>query len=71
MDMHHGTSDVYMPILGSKIVRFDKELSQQELLDTIIASYRVSPYKLKESYSLHIVCRERKDFSLNDVFGVK
>ena len=71
IDMHHGTSDVYMPILGSKITRFDKELTQQELLDIIINSYRLSSKKLREPYRLHIVCREREGFSLNDVYGVE
>lgn len=71
IDMYHGTSDVYMPILGSKITRFDKELTQQELLDIIINSYRLSSKKLREPYRLHIVCREREGFSLNDVYGVE
>ena len=70
IDKYHGTSDVYMPILGSKITRFDKELTQQELLDIIISSYRLSPKKLRKPYKLHIVCRERDGFSLNDVYGV-
>ena len=69
IDKYHGTSDVYMPILGSKITRFDKELTQQELLDIIISSYRLSPKKLRKPYKLHIACREREGFSLNDVFG--
>lgn len=70
IDLRHGTSDVYLPILGSKITRFDKELTQQELLDTMISSYRLSPKKMKKPYTLHVVCREREGFSLNDVFGV-
>lgn len=71
IDKYHGTSDVYMPILGSKITRFDKELNQQELLDIIINSYRLSSKKLREPCRLHIVCREREGFSLNDVYGVE
>jgi len=71
IDLHHGTDDVYVPILGSKIVRFvDKDLSQQELLDIMIASYRLSPKKLKKPFTLHIVCKKRDGFSLNDIFGV-
>ena len=70
IDKYHGTSDVYMPILGSKITRFDKELTQQELLDIIISSYRLSSKKLRKPYKLHIVCREREGFSLNDIYGV-
>ena len=71
IDLHHGTSNVYLPILGSKITRFDKELTQQELLDTMINSYRLSPKKMKKPYTLHIICKEREDFSLNDVFGAE
>ena len=70
IDIYHGTSDVYMPILGSKITRFDKELTQQELLDIIISTYRLSPKKMKEAYKLHIMCKAREGFSLNDVFGI-
>ena len=71
IDLHHGTGDVYVPILGSKIVRFvDKDLSQQELLDIMIASYRLSPKKLRKPFTLHIVCKERDDFSINEIFGV-
>lgn len=71
IDKYHGTNDVYMPILGSKITRFDKELTQQDLLDTIIASYRLNSHKLRLPYKLHIVYREREGFSLNDIFGVE
>ena len=70
IDLYHGTEDVYLPILGSRITRFDRELTQQELLDIMIASYRLSPHKLKRPNILHIVCKERDGFSLNDVFGV-
>ena len=70
IDLYHGTDDVYLPILGSRITRFDKDLTQQELLDIMIASYRLSPKKLKKPNTLHIVCKEREGFSLNRVFGV-
>lgn len=70
IDLYHGTDDVYLPILGSRITRFDKELTQQELLDVMIASYRLSPKKMTKPSVLHIVCRRRDDFSINDVFGV-
>ena len=70
IDLYHGTDDVYIPILGSRITRFEKDLTQQELLDIMIASYRLYPKKLKTPNSLHIVCKEREGFCLNDVFGV-
>lgn len=70
IDRYHGTDDVYLPILGSRIMRFDRELTQQELLDILIASYRLSNKKMKSPNKLHIVCMEREGFSLNDVYGV-
>ena len=70
IDLKHGTDDVYMPILGSQIARFDKDLTQQELLDIMIASYRLSPHKLKLPNQLHIVCLPQVGFSLNDIYGV-
>ena len=70
--IYHGTDNVYLPVLGSNIVHFvDKNLTQQELLDIMIDSYRLSPWKLEESYELHIVCVKKKGFSINDVFGVE
>lgn len=70
IDRHYGTSDVYVPILGSRITRFDQELTQQQLLDIMISSYRLSPKKIKTPCKLHIVCRGRDGFSLNNVFGI-
>lgn len=46
------------------------DLTQQELLDIMIASYRLHPKKLKKPNTLHIVCKERDGFSLNAIFGV-
>lgn len=70
VDCYHGTDDVFVPILGSRITRFDKDFTQQELLDIMISSYRLSTRKLKNPNVLHIVCEKRDDFSLNEVFGV-
>ena len=70
IDLYHGTDDVYVPILGSNITRFDKELSQQDLLDIMVSSYRLSSKKMKKPNTLHIVCKKREGFSLNDVLGV-
>lgn len=70
IDMYRGTSDVYLPILGSGTTRSDKELTQQELLDIIIYSYKLTSKKIKEPNKLHIVCKKRKDFSLNSISGI-
>ena len=71
IDIYHGTDDVYVPILGSRITYFDKDFTQQELLDIMIHSYSLSPKKLREPNKLHIVCKERDDFSINKAFGVE
>ena len=71
IDRYHGTDDVYLPILGSKITRIEKELTQQELLDIMIASYMLSPKKMKKPNTLHIVYKECEGFSLNDIYGVE
>jgi len=71
IDIYGGASDIYVPILGSFITRFDdKELTQQQLLDIMVSSYRLSSNKVKIPHKLHIVCKAREGFSLNDVFGI-
>lgn len=68
LDKYHADQSVAIPILGSGVTRFnDETLSQQELLDIIIASYKLSPYKMKNPYELHIVCRKDDKFSLNKI----
>ena len=67
IDMYHGTDDVYVPILGSKITYFERQLKQQELLDIMVSSYILSPKRLKSPNTLHIICRKREGFSLSDV----
>lgn len=42
-------------------------LTQQELLEIIIGSYRLSAHKMKSPCQLHIVCKKREDFSLNKI----
>ena len=70
IDMWHGTDDVFVPILGSRITRLDRDLTQQELLDIMTSSYILSPQRMKKPYTLHIVCRKREGFSLDDVKGI-
>lgn len=60
--------DVCITILGSGRTRFkDTILDKQYLLDMIIASYKLTPYKIKLPYKLHIVCRKSDDLSLNKI----
>lgn len=42
-------------------------LTQQELLDLIILSYKLSNNKIKLPNKLIIVCRKNDDFSLNNI----
>lgn len=70
INIYHGTKDVYVPILGSLITIFDKKMTQQQLLDTMIHSYILYDNKLRTPYKLHIVCREREGFSINNAYGV-
>lgn len=66
--MYSRTESVAIPILGSGITRFNgNDLSHQQLLDIIIASYKLSPYKLKSSVQLHIVCFDEEMVSLNKI----
>lgn len=68
IDKHYGQTDVCISILGSGTTRIgDNELTQQELLDMIIGSYKLSANKLKVPSTLHIVCKRRDDFSLNRI----
>ena len=68
IDKYYDQSDVAIPVLGSGITRFkDTSLNQQQLVDVIIASYRLSPYKIKHPHKLRIVCAKTDDFSLNKI----
>lgn len=68
IDNHYAMKSVAIPILGSGITRFnDETLSKQQLLDMIIASYRLSSHKIKLPAELHIVCKKDGQFSLNRI----
>ena len=71
IDKHYGQCDVCIPVLGSGITRIGNgstaQLSQQELLDIIIWSYKMNPHKIKKPYMLRIICKKADEFSLNDI----
>lgn len=68
IDKYYGQKDVCIPILGSGLTRINETpLTQQELLDIIISSYKMSPHKIKFPYKLHIVCKKNDGFSLNKI----
>ena len=68
LDKYYNGTDVCMPILGAGITRFcDVTLTKQELLDTIIYSYKLNRRKLNLPNKLHIICTKSDDFSLNNI----
>ena len=69
---YYGQQDVCIPILGSGTTRIgDNELTQQELLDIIINSYKLSSHKIKKPNKLLIVCRKTDGFSINDIEAIQ
>ena len=71
LDKYYCQKDVCVPILGSGLTRFGegsgRNYSQQELLNIMIWSYKISPYKLKKPCTLRIICQKKDDFSLNRI----
>lgn len=68
LNKYYTQEDVAIPALGSGITNFKGELlSRQQLVDIIVASYRINPYKIKRPNSLRIICRDIKQFSPNKV----
>lgn len=69
IDKYHAGEDVCIPILGSGSATHigDRRLMKQDLLDVIIASYKLSADKLQTPCTLHIVCKPDDDFSLNQI----
>ena len=68
LDKYYTHEDVAIPVLGAGVTRFKSEmLSQQQLVDIIVSSYRLNTYKIKKPNALHIVCKKVEDFSLDNV----
>lgn len=71
IDNNYNNKDVYIPVLGSGIARFENGISQsipkQELVDLMISSYKLSVHKLKNKNTLHIVCKKSDDFSMDRI----
>lgn len=65
INKYYSYTDVCIPILGAGVTRIgDTLLTQQELLNIIIESYKLSAHKIKNPHKLRIICKESKDFSL-------
>jgi len=66
----HGDSNVCVPVFGSGRTKIKgRELSQQELIDIMIYSYKLSENRLKNPHKLIIFCKRENDFSLNKICG--
>lgn len=66
---YYTQKDVCITILGSGTTDFgDWNPSNQELLDTMIQSYKLSKYKIKLSNKLRIICR-KEDVNINKIDG--
>lgn len=71
IDNHYGQEDICIPILGSGTTRIgDNELSQQDLLEIIIYSYKLSLHKIKNPNKLRIICKRTEGFSINCVEAI-
>jgi hypothetical protein len=65
---NHAQHDVAIPVLGSGVAHFKGEtLTQQQLVDMLIASYKLSTNKMQHNALRIIVYRGNEDFSLNRV----
>jgi len=66
INKNYAQNNVCIPLLGSGTTKLvDWNPTQQELLDTIICSYKLSSEKLKKPQKLIIVCQRNQELSLN------
>ena len=73
IENNYSEKDVCVPILGAGTTSFDggsgASISQQELLDMMIWSYKLSSHKIKAPHKLRIVCKKNSGFSINNIGG--
>lgn len=71
LENYSSEMDVCIPILGSGTTLFEggngASYSQQELLDMMILSYKLSSHKIKAPHKLRIVCKKNANFSINNI----
>lgn len=71
LENYYSEMDVCVPILGAGTTSFDggngASISQQDLLDMMIRSYKLSSHKIKAKHKLRIVCKRDDNFSLNNI----
>lgn len=73
LENYYSEKDVCIPILGAGTTSFDggvgASISQQDLLDMMIWSYKLSSHKIKAPHKLRIICKKNNDFSINYIDG--
>ena len=73
LENYYSGKDVCVPILGDGTTAFDggagASIPQQDLLDMMIWSYKLSSHKIKAPHKLHIVCKKKSGFSINNIDG--
>lgn len=71
IDLYKGEKDVCIPIIGAGVTHFDNgsgvPMSPQELINIILMTYQLSPYKVKPPQKLRIICKRGNGFDLNDI----
>ena len=71
LENHYSQKDVCVPILGAGTTSFDggdgASISQQDLLDMMIWSYKLSSHKIKSPHKLRIICKKNKGFSIDNI----
>ena len=71
LENHYSEKDVCVPILGAGTTSFDggsgASISQQDLLNMMTWSYKLSSHKIKAPHRLRIVCKKSRGFSINNI----
>lgn len=71
IEYYYSEKDVCIPVLGAGTTSFEggegAAISQQELLDMMIMSYKLSSHKIKAPHKLRIICRRNRGFSINRI----
>lgn len=71
LENNYSEKDVCVPVLGAGTTSIDggagASISQQDLVDMMIWSYRLSSHKIKNPHKLRIVCKKNSGFSINNI----
>ena len=71
LEYYYSEKDVCVPILGAGTTSFDggagASISQQDLLNMMIWSYKLSSHKIKSPHKLRIICKKNRGFSINKI----